>query len=179
MMASTQHVELMDAVQVYFQGEKIEALVFILPMGLLSVLFSAWLLTDHPGSFAKGVAIPFLVLGLLMTTVGSVVGFRTPAQMTGVMEALKADAPAAVQAETERMVKVNKAWPMYLSIWALFGVAGLLLRFAGSSDFLQGLGIALVFMAGVGLLIDGFAERRTHPYTDALKFQVQSPNPPQ
>jgi hypothetical protein len=96
-----------------------------------------------------------------------------------VMEALKADAPAAVQAETERMVKVNKAWPMYLSIWALFGVAGLMLRFVGSSDFLQGLGISLVFMAGVGLLIDGFAERRTHPYTDALKVQVQSPNAPQ
>ena len=38
-----------------------------------------------------------------------------------------------------------------------------------TSDFFQGLGIALVFFAGVGLLIDGFAERRTHPYVEALK----------
>jgi hypothetical protein len=49
------------------------------------------------------------------------------------------------------------------------GVAGLLLRFATRGDFTQGLGIALVFYAGVGLIVDGFAERRTHPYTAALE----------
>jgi hypothetical protein len=85
---------------------------------------------------------------------------------------MQADVPSAVQAETERMAKVNKAWPMYLVIWGLFGLVGLVLRFAWSSDFLQGLGIALVFFAGVGLLIDGFAERRTHPYMDALKIHA-------
>jgi len=60
---------LVDAVQIYFQGEKLEALLFILPLGLMSVVFGLWLLTDNPNSFAKGVAIPFLLLGLLMTTV--------------------------------------------------------------------------------------------------------------
>jgi hypothetical protein len=55
-----------------------------------------------------------------------------------------------------------------LTIWCIFGIAGLTLRFASHSDFLQGVGIALVFFAGVGLLIDGFAERRTHPYVDQL-----------
>jgi len=45
------------------------------------MVFGTWLFTDNPGSFAKGVAIPFLTLGLLMSTVGSVVGFRTPAQL--------------------------------------------------------------------------------------------------
>jgi len=66
------------------------------------------------------------------------------------------------------MIKVNQAWPLYLAIWGLFGVAGLVMRFTLSSDFFQGVGIALVFFAGVGLMIDGFAERRTHPYVDAL-----------
>ncbi|MCC6707006.1 MAG: hypothetical protein IT492_05500 [Gammaproteobacteria bacterium] len=66
------------------------------------------------------------------------------------------------------MTKVNGAWKFYLAVWAVFAVAGIALRFATHSDFLQGLGIALVFFAGVGLLVDGFAERRTHPYTEAL-----------
>ena len=66
------------------------------------------------------------------------------------------------------MEKVNAAWPRYLVVWALFGVVGLGLRFATRSEFLQGMGIALVFFAGVALLIDGFAERRTHPYMQAL-----------
>ena len=68
---------------------------------------------------------------------------------------MEVDTQAGVQAETLRMVKVNQAWPIYLTIWAVFGITGLLLRFAGTSDFYQGIGIALVFFAGVGLLIDG------------------------
>ena len=178
MTGSTQYIELLDAIQVYFQGEKSEALIFILPMGLLCMVFSIWLLTDNPGSFAKGVAIPFLIMGLLLGTVGGIVGFRTPSQVTGVIKAMEVDLQAGVQAETQRMIKVNKAWPIYLAIWGLFGIAGLLLRFAGMSDFYQGIGIALVFFAGIGLLIDGFAERRTHPYVDALKVNAVIPEAP-
>jgi hypothetical protein len=161
-------LKLLDATQVYFQGEKIEALVFILPLGLLSLVFGGWLVTDGGSGFARGVAIPFLLMGLVMSTVGATVGFRTPAQVAAVESALHSDPPSARAAETARMAKVNGAWKIYLVMWAGFGVTGLVLRFASRNDFLQGLGIALVFFAGVGLLVDGFAERRTHPYTDAL-----------
>ncbi len=162
---------LLQAMHAYFQGEKMEALVFILPVGLLSVVFGAWLLTDQPTSFARGVAIPFLLMGLLMTTVGGVVGYRTPAQAAALELSLQADPQAALKTELARMTKVNQAWHVYLAIWGLFGVAGLGLRFATSSDLLQGVGIALIFFAGVGLLIDGFAERRTHPYMEAIQLQ--------
>lgn len=85
------------------------------------------------------------------------------------MKAIEADPRAGVQAEIQRMTKVNSAWHLYLVMWGLFGFAGLLMRFATSSEFLRGMGIALVFIAGVGLLVDGFAERRTYPYVDALQ----------
>lgn len=89
--------DFLGAVQIYFQGEKTEALVFILPFGLLSVIFSVWLLTDNPGNFAKGVAIPFLILGMLMSTVGSVVGFRTPTQLNEIIKAVEVDQQSAIQ----------------------------------------------------------------------------------
>ena len=38
MTISNQGIALSDAIQIYFQGEKIEALVFILPIGLLSLV---------------------------------------------------------------------------------------------------------------------------------------------
>jgi hypothetical protein len=78
------------------------------------------------------------------------------------------DPAAAIKAERARMEKVNKAWPFYLIAWAAFGIGGLTLRFAIPGDFAQGLGIALVFFAGLGLMIDGFAERRARPYAEAL-----------
>jgi len=179
MTGTNQGFALLDAIQIYFHGEKIEALVFILPLGLLCMVFGTWLLTDNPSSFAKGVAIPFLLMGLLMTTVGGVVGYRTPSQVSSVVKAIEADSRAGVQAEIQRMTKVNSAWHLYLVMWGLFGFAGLLMRFATSSEFLRGMGIALVFIAGVGLLVDGFAERRTHPYVDALEGRTLAPETPQ
>ena len=175
MTISNQGIALSDAIQIYFQGEKIEALVFILPIGLLSLVFGAWLLSDNPSSFGKGVAIPFLLMGLLMSTVGGVVGFRTPSQASGIVRAMEVNPQVGVQSEINRMTKVNNAWHLYLVMWGLFGAAGLLMRFATSSDFLRGMGIALVFIAGVGLLVDGFAERRTHPYVDALQGSTLTP----
>ncbi len=65
------------------------------------------------------------------------------------------------------MEKVNRAWPICLVAWASFAVIGPVLRFATRGDFTQGLGMALVFFSGVGLMIDGFAERRARPYTAA------------
>ena len=169
------HASLLQAMQTYFQGEKIEALVFILPLGLLCLAFSAWLFTDGGPGFARGVAIPFVLMGLVMGTVGAVVGLRTPAQVAALEAGLAAQPASTVSQEIARMEKVNAAWPRYLIAWALFGVVGLGLRFATRSEFLQGMGIALVFFAGVALLIDGFAERRTHPYVQALTSNSAAP----
>jgi Ca2+/Na+ antiporter len=72
----------------YFRGEQIEALVFILPLGLLSLVFGAWLLSDSPTSFMRGVAIPFFVLGLLLVVTGATVGLRTPGQLAELQRCL-------------------------------------------------------------------------------------------
>lgn len=157
-----------DVMTAYFQGEKTEALVFILPLGLLSLVFGGWLVSDDAGAFARGAAIPFLVLGLVMSAVGGSVGYRTPSQVAALHAAFERAPEPTRRAEIARMERVNRAWPVYLVAWAVFGLAGLALRFATRRDFTQGIGVALVFFSGVGLLIDGFAERRARPYTDAL-----------
>ncbi|MFO0692007.1 MAG: hypothetical protein U0230_00480 [Polyangiales bacterium] len=162
-------MKLLEAMATYFDGEKIEALVFIVPMGLLSLVFGGWLLTEKANAFARGVSIPFLVMGLVMTVVGGIVGFRTPAQVERLEASLATSPEPARREELVRMEKVNRAWPFYLVVWAAFGVVGLLLRFGTRGDFTQGLGIALVFFSGVGLMVDGFAERRARPYTAALE----------
>jgi len=66
------------------------------------------------------------------------------------------------------MEKVNNAWRWYLAIWVIFAILGLVLRLFTTSDFLRGFGIALVFFAGVGLMIDGFADRRAHIYSRGI-----------
>lgn len=152
----------------YFRGERIESLYVIAPLGALCVLFGVSLLVTERSAFFISVAVPFLVLGLALGAVGGSVGLRTNAQVAALDAAYQRDVTTFVAEELPRMEKVNKNWPVYLTTWSVFAVLGLVLRFAVSRDWAHGLGIALVFFAGVGLLIDGFAERRAKPYTAAL-----------
>lgn len=162
---------LTDLMSRYLLGEKLESLVFIVPLGLLSALFGAWLLTERFGPFARGAAWPFLVIGLLLAGTGAVVGFRTPAQVERLTAGFAAAPEATRAAELARMEKVNGAWSVYVAVWATFAVAGLALRFALRSPLAHGGGAALLFFAGVGLLVDGFAEHRARGYTEALEAE--------
>ncbi len=155
----------------YFQGEKIEALVFILPIGLLCLVFGGWLLSEGHQGFARGVAIPFIAMGLVIAVIGGTVGFRTPAQTSQIQQSYSANSAGTIKSEIVRMEKVNQAWPWYLAIWVVFAIVGLGLRLLNTSEFLRGFGIALVFFSGLGLMIDGFADRRGRFYSNVINEQ--------
>ncbi len=56
-----------------------------------------------------------------------------------------------------------------LPAFGILAVLGLALRFGVPLDWARSLGPVLVAAGGVGLLIDGFASRRTEPYVKALE----------
>jgi hypothetical protein len=118
----------------------------------------------------------------VMLIVGGAVALRTPQQVTD-LTALYQSSPATFASqEVARMAKVNAWWPVYLTTWVVFILVGLSLRFIVArwldrGDWAMGLGIALCFFGGAGLVIDGFAERRAHPYTNAL-LALATPNTP-
>jgi hypothetical protein len=107
-------------------------------------------------------------MGLVISIIGGTVGFRTQTQAMQIQQAYSTDQANTLKAEGARMEKVNKAWPWYLAIWVVFGILGLGLRLLSNADFWQGLGIALVFFAGLGLIIDGFADRRARSYSNVI-----------
>ena len=152
----------------YFQAEKLEALIFILPIGLLCMVFGGWLLSEGQPGFSRGVALPFITMGLVISVIGGTVGFRTPSQVAEIQRSYTANSTETIEAERVRMEKVNKAWSWYLAIWIIFVIFGMSLRLLTQSDFFRGLGIALVFFAGIGLMIDGFADKRARIYSNAI-----------
>jgi hypothetical protein len=162
-------MDFLDTMATYFRGERIEALACIAPVGLLCVVFGALILRDERSPFTLGVGVPFLVLGAALLAVGASVGFRTPGQVERLTALYRDDLARFVAEEIPRMRKVNANWPVYLATWSVFAIGGLVLRFLVQRDWARGVGIALVFFGGVGLLIDGFAERRARPYTEALE----------
>jgi len=159
----------LDVLTTYFRGERAESLAFIVPLGLLSITFGAVLLWDERSAFHWGVAVPFLLLGTALLVTGGAVGLRTPGQMSALSGLYREDVGRFLAEELPRMQKVNGNWPVYLTTWVVFALVGIGLRFFVRRDWAEGLGIALVFFGAVGLLIDGFAERRARPYTEALE----------
>ncbi len=157
-----------DAMHAYFRGERIESLYFLVPYGILCLSFAAVAIRAERNAFGVGLAIPMALMGLVGLLVGGSVGLRTSAQVSQLEQQLQADPVAMLAAEQPRMEKVNANWSTYLTAYAICIVLGVGLRFGLKADLAHGLGIGLVFFGASGLIIDGFAERRAHVYTDAL-----------
>jgi len=157
-----------DVMHAYFRGEKLEAFGFILPIGVLLIGFAGVAIKVERPGFAWGVAMPCILFGLAVVGTGWVVGARTAGQVAE-LDRLLADSPVAlITAELPRMARVNEAFALYVKGYLAMTVIGLGLRFALRADWAHGLGAALILIAGLGFMIDGFAERRARVYTKAL-----------
>jgi hypothetical protein len=153
----------------YFRGERIEAFYFILPVGVAFLAFAVVALRAERGGFAWGLAVPLVLFGLIAIGTGAAVGFRTTGQVAEIEARYKSDPSAMLAEELPRMRKVNGNWSIYLGTWTLLVLVGLGLRFGLEADWAHGVGPALILIGAVGFLIDGFAERRARPYTEALE----------
>ncbi|MCA2981926.1 MAG: hypothetical protein INH41_24210 [Myxococcaceae bacterium] len=167
-----------EQMQDYFRGERIEALFFIVPAALVLFVLAAAALKSEGGAFGVAMAVPMVLFGLVALGTGLGVGLRTPGQVAALEKAYAASPQAMAAEELPRMQKVNAAWPVYLGVWTAAVVVGLALRFLVKADWAHGLGPGLIIVGAMGFLIDGFAERRARPYTQALEALVAPPPAP-
>jgi len=161
-------VPFIEVMQTYFRGEKLEAIFFILPIGVLLVALGAVALKAERGGFAWGVAIPCFVFGLVLIGTGVGVGVRTSGQVAGIARSFEKEPSAIVRQELPRMEKVNANFRTTFTSFGVAAAIGLALVYLVGTDWAKGLGSVLILVGAVGFLIDGFAERRARPYTSAL-----------
>lgn len=157
-----------DVMHAYFRGEKIEAIFFIATTGLALVIFGITALKAERGGYAWGVGIPSILFGLVLIGVGAGVGLRTDQQVAEIEHSFHQSPSALVNQELPRMEKVNANFRVTYYVLGLVAAVGLLIHYLGGSGWGRGLGSTLVLLGAIGLLIDGFAERRAVPYTAAL-----------
>jgi hypothetical protein len=166
-----------EAMHTYFRGERVEALAFILPLGLLLVVGGGLALRYERSAFTWGAAVPAIAGGLLLAVVGAVVGFRTNAQVAD-LERGYTEAPATMAAEElPRMEKVNASFRTTIVVFGVLAAMGLVFLFAVPFEWARGLGTGLLVVGALGLTIDGVASRRAVPYTAALQTLAQEPPP--
>ena len=162
-------MEFLEIMHTYFRGEKLEAALFIAPAGLALAALGIAALRAETGAFAWTVAIPCFVFALVLVVVGTVVATRTAGQVAALQTAYETDVAAMVRDELPRMQIVMRNFGWTLVAFGVMATAGLVLRFAIPGEWARGLGSVLVLLGGMGLMIDGFAERRGRPYVAALE----------
>ena len=161
-------MELLETMHAYFRGEKLEALLFILPVGVLMIACAYLLWRGEARSFAIGGIIPLVVLGLILIVTGATVGLRTNSQVAEIEQQYTAAPAKLAKSELERMEKVIANFHMTLILFGVLVVIGLLGYYAGPWDWAKSAGFVLIIAGGIGLAIDSVAERRTGPYMAAL-----------
>lgn len=158
-----------EIMHTYFRGEKLEALWFILPAGILLVILGGVTVKAERGGFAWGVAIPCLLFGLILIGTGIGVGTRTNGQVAEIEQIFQENPAAMVQKELPRMEKVNSNFKLTFTVFGALVAVGLIIHYFGGPNWGRGVGAALILISAIGLLVDGFAERRAEPYTAALE----------
>jgi len=159
----------MNAIVNYFNGEKWESYLFLL-MGILTISISLYLLFVLKTSFWKGVAIPFILLGVLEFVVGYTIVNRSPKDILRVENFINSEPQKIQSEEIPRMEKVMANFKVFRIGEIILIALGILMMYSTMEDtFWRGLGLGLFIQAGSVLALDFFAERRGHVYLQFLQ----------
>jgi hypothetical protein len=162
-------MEFLTVMHAYFRGEKLQAALFIAPVGLLflAVAYGAWR-SEH-GSFLWATAVPSALVGLLLLATGISVAARASGQVAGIENGFTQNVAFVVHQELPRMRQVMVLFSRTIPTFGVMAVVGMGLRFGIPRDWAMALGAVLVAAGGAGLVIDGFAKRRAEVYVVALE----------
>ncbi|WEK36648.1 MAG: hypothetical protein P0Y53_03965 [Candidatus Pseudobacter hemicellulosilyticus] len=155
----------------YFLAEKQAGLLFLL-IGLATVLMGLLLLFVLKSTFARGAALPLLILGLLEGWTGYAIYKRSDAVRIRNVYAFDMNPQQLRQEELPRMEKLNRhfKWYRWAEVLLLVTGAGLVIWFRAEplNNFWLGFGLTLLLQAGILFTVDWLAEKRARDYCRRL-----------
>ncbi len=151
----------------YFGGEKSEALILLI-VGVAALVASAYLILTN--SHFKGMAYPFVLVGVIQIAVGSTVYFRTDTQLRDLNREMTVSPVDFRSSELTRMKKVMENFRLYKLMELVLFAAGVLLTYIFKENagwYFAGVGLAT--QSAFMLIADLFAEHRALMYVARLQ----------
>ncbi|MBS1932687.1 MAG: hypothetical protein JST96_01725 [Bacteroidetes bacterium] len=159
-------------IEKYFLAEKHESLLFLI-IGIVAILLAAGFFFFWKTNFAKGAAVPLLVIGLLQAAAGYVVYARSDSQRIDNVYAYDMNPMKLKNEELPRMKTVNRNFLIYRWVEIVFVITGLifivLYKNVPEKSFLFGLGVTLAIQAALLFGADFIAAKRAAVYTEQLE----------
>lgn len=160
----------------YFLAEKQAAIAFMI-LGIVTViagLVGYFLARPNPLTM-KGLAIPFFVIGLIMTVVGTSVYTKADKQRKEVSYQMGLEPKLyATTVELPRMEKVMKSFTilLYAEVFLFLTGVGLFIFFRqADNNIWKGIGMGLVVMSAMALYLDYSAKNRAMKYEAELRTE--------
>jgi hypothetical protein len=163
----------MDKVNIYFNAELTESLIFIL-VGIAAIAVSLFFLFALRTSFYNGMSSSLILIAVIQIIVGSIVFIRTPKDNSRVENYVKHEPKKIESDEIPRMNAVMKSFALIRWIEIALLLSGVILFFIMKENlFVKGIGLGLGIQAAVSLLMDYFAEQRGFVYLEYLKSLIK------
>lgn len=166
-------------IEKYFLAEKNTCLIFLI-VGIAAILLAAGFFFFWKTNFAKGAAVPLLIIGLVQMIAGYVVYEKSDNQRIDNVYAFDMNPSKLKNEELPRMKMVNRNFVIYKWIEITLAITGIVLILLYKTDpeksFLFGLGLALLIQTAIIFSADFFSAKRATIYTNQLESKFQQGN---
>lgn len=178
--------------EAYLPAEKLDARWYM-GVGGTSVLLGAYWAGQND-QYAKGMALPFLGLGLAEVISGSITYFGTDKQFEVYQKQLDSNPKKFKETEYDRMYKANRNRGIYRAVEVALLGAGMYFYYQGQQeklslldslqgkdnmgDYKKGLGTGLILHTSFLLIMDYISDKRASNYTESLYNFHAVFNPP-
>ena len=163
-------------IEKYFTGEKQESLLFLF-IGIAGIIAAIVFFFFLKTSFYKGVAIPLLLIGLLLSVIGYTIYKRSDGDRQRNVYAYDMNPSQLKEKELPRLKIVMKNFVIYryTEMFLLLVGAGLYIYFIKDfkNDFWRGFGLALAVMALLVLAAGFFAEKTGKVYMKGIESFIE------
>ena len=117
-----------------------------------------------PVSFAKGLTIPFLLVGLIMGLGGMGDGYLARRDIPLKVELFKKDQGAFFSVEVPQVEKTHRSWRRIRIIWGTLTVIGAALFFILRKEYGLGVGLGLFVLGIAGHVEEAISKRFNERY---------------
>jgi hypothetical protein len=132
----------------------------------------------RPQSFLRGLALPFLFIGLVMGIGGSLDNYQARKSLSEKTALFQQDQKTFFTQEIQQVKKTHRSWRRIFIIWSVLAVAGIAMLFGFRKSYWTGVAIGTILVSMAGHVEEAisrnFNEKYYHEVTGAALYSIKN-----
>ncbi len=165
-------MEFIQHITTYYQTEARHGLLTASTSGIVLTLAAIpKRIIAAPSSIPKGMAVPFLIGGLIFLLGGSIAGYNARKAIAEKTELYESEPKVFIISEYEKVEKIHQSWPTIRVFWSLFIVSGLVLLFSTTNSFWVGMALGFLIIGTTGHIEEAVSYLHNEKYRKEVQWE--------